>query len=281
MNELAEIGYRPRGVFASTAIGAHPSRMIGGDGIFRDQTPFLRCPDAKRIDLRATLNDPFGETYVRRFEQRQAIDVYALVDLSASMVFRGHASKLALAAGLCVSLAYSATRIGDRFGLIGCDEHIREDVFLPSTRMRGVALAAAQGLRDAPCYGQGVQSFLDAAAFLGARRKLVLLISDFRQNSAFLEQLFDALSHHDVAPVCLVDPEEENPPKWGLMEMADLESGRRRLMVWRPSLRTRWLALEARRRHTLERLTRRHGRALYTIRGHIDSRDLSRHLLSS
>ncbi|HTV32948.1 MAG TPA: DUF58 domain-containing protein [Methylocella sp.] len=280
MNALAEIAYLPRGAFTNTAIGAHPSRMIGGDGIFRDQTPFLRCPDAKRIDLRATLNDPFGETYVRRFEQRQAIDVYALVDLSASMAFQGRASKLALAANLCVSFAYSATRIGDRFGLIGCDDRIREDVFLSATRTRRTAIMVAEGLLNAPCYGQSVEGFLDAAAVLSGRRKLVLLISDFRQSFAFLERLFDALSSHDVAPICLHDPEEENPPQWGLMEITDLETGQHRLMVLRPSLRARWLAFEAQRRLALERLARRHGRALYTVKGHIDSRDLSRHLLS-
>ncbi|HUI19552.1 MAG TPA: DUF58 domain-containing protein [Methylocella sp.] len=280
MNAFYEIAYRPRGAFVNKAIGAHRSRMIGSDGIFRDHAPFLRCPDAKHIDLRATLNDPFGETFVRRFEQRQAIDVYALVDLSGSMAYEGAVSRLALAASLCVSLAYSATRISDRFGLIGCDDRIREDAFLPATRVRRTAIAAAEGLLNAPCYGQSVEGFLDAASLLRARRKLVLLISDFRQQFTFLEQLFDALSPHDVAPICLLDPEEERPPRWGLMDIADLETGQRRLVVWRPSLRARWLAFEVRRQRALERLARHHGRALYIVNSHIDSRDLSRHLLS-
>lgn len=280
MTGLAEIAYRPRGAFANAAIGAHHSKMTGGDGVFRDQALFVRCPDARRIDIRATLNDPFGETYVRRFEQRQAIDVYALVDLSGSMRYEGSASKLALAANLCISLAYSATRIGDRFGLIGCDERIREDAFLMATRVRRAAVAAAESLLSVACYGPSTDGFLDAAALLGARRKLVLLISDFRQNFAFLEKLFDTLSPHDVAPICLLDPDEVNLPPWGLMEIADLESGRRRLMVLRPSLRARWLALEASRRQALERLSTRYGRGLYTIKGQIDSRDLTRHLLS-
>jgi len=281
MNAFSQIAYRPRGAFANKAIGAHPSRVIGGDGIFRDQVPFLRCPDAKRIDLRATLNDPFGETFVRRFEQRQAIDVYALVDLSGSMAYRGAADKLAVAASLCVSIAYSVTRIGDRFGLIGCDDRIREDAFLPATRVRHTAIAAAEGLLNSPCYGQSVEAFMDAASLLGVRRKLILLISDFRQKFNFLERLFDALSLHDVAPICLLDPEEERQPQWGLTDIADLETGQRRLVVWRPSLRARWLDFEARRQRALERLARRRGRALYIVKGDIDSRDLSRHLLSA
>ncbi len=139
MMKLEEIVYRPRGRFAGGYIGAHPSAAAGGTGVFRDAVPFSRCPDARRVDLLATVRDPFGETYVRRFEQRMAVDVYALVDLSASMRYRGVVSRLALASQLFVALAYSATRIGDRFGLIGFDGALRRDAFLPATRAHGAS----------------------------------------------------------------------------------------------------------------------------------------------
>ncbi|WP_244505508.1 hypothetical protein [Methyloceanibacter stevinii] len=38
-----------------------------------------------------SLRDPFGNLYAKRFSQRSAITVYALVDLSASMGFLGQA----------------------------------------------------------------------------------------------------------------------------------------------------------------------------------------------
>jgi Mg-chelatase subunit ChlD len=134
MNKFADILYRPRGRFRSNHVGAHSSSEIGGLGVFRDQTPFLRYPDARRVDVRATLRDPFGETHVRRFEQRSAIDVYALVDLSASMGFVGAVDRFAVACDLCAALAFSATRIGDRFGLIAGDDGLRQNVFLLATR---------------------------------------------------------------------------------------------------------------------------------------------------
>ena len=115
MKTPADIIYHPRGRFRSNHVGAHGSSEVGGFGVFRDQASFLSYPDARRIDLRATLRDPFGETYVRRFEQRNAIEVYAIVDLSASMGFVGAVDRFEIACEICSALAFSVTRIGDRF----------------------------------------------------------------------------------------------------------------------------------------------------------------------
>ena len=57
----ADIVYRPRGRVPGTAVGAHRGRDAGGLGTFRDQVPFLRMPDARRIDVRATLRDSIGQ----------------------------------------------------------------------------------------------------------------------------------------------------------------------------------------------------------------------------
>lgn len=280
MTGIHEISYRPRGRFANMAAGAHPSPFIGGDGVFRDQAPFLACPDARRLDIRATVTSPFGETYVRRFEQRQSIDVLALVDLSGSMRYGPITSKLALASELCLCLAYSATRIGDRFTLFGCDHQIRADAFSPPTRSRSSAIIAAQRIKALPCYSKSAKGLLAAAWILGTRRKLVFLVSDFRLPFDFLAQLFNALSHHDVVPVMLIDPSEEELPGWGLIETADLENRRRRLIVMRPALRRRWIERNAQWRSALWRLCGQYGRAPFVINGRIDPRELSRHLMA-
>lgn len=279
--QFEEIAYRPRGRFPHGYIGAHPSAAPGGTGVFRDAVPFARCPDARRIDIRATIRDPFGETYVRRFEQRMAIDLYALVDLSGSMRYRGTVPRLALASQLCATLAYSATRIGDRFGLIGFDGAARRDTMLPATRVRGAAIAAAEHVAAAPCFGASARGILDAAALIGAQRKLVVVISDFRLPSSLLKEMFDALAAHDVAPIMLADSQEEALPKWGLSEIADLEDGRRRLVVMRPALRRRWREQEAARRAALSRLSMRHGRELFVVTDRIDAPRLTRHLMAA
>lgn len=281
MTTPADIMYRPRGRFRSNHVGAHVSSEVGGFGVFRDQAPFLRYPDARRIDLRATLRDPFGETHVRRFEQRSAIDVYALVDLSASMGFVGAVDRFAVACDLCAALAFSVTRIGDRFGLIAGGEVLRESAFLPATRSRSVALRGVERLRDERPAGASAESLKAAARRLGAGRRLVLLISDFRWPARLIEAVFDALAPHDVLPVALVDSVELEPPRWGLLELRDPETARRRMMVMRPALRQKWIDAESKRRAALIQLAAGRVRPPVFVKDRFDPRSLSLRLMAA
>jgi uncharacterized protein (DUF58 family) len=276
----ADIVYLPRRRARGSAPGAHRGRDAGGPGTFKDQVPFLRLPDARRLDLRATLRDPFEGTHVRRFEARVAVEVWALVDLSASMRFRGAADRMALAGALCAGLAASATRIGDGFGLIACDAAIREDLYLPATRHRATAAAAAQRLARAAPAGAGAAGLLAAAARIAGRPKIVFLVSDFRWPAPLVERVFAGLAFHDLVPVLLADPAEaEALPEWGIVDLEDLEGAGTRLVLMRPGLRRRWIAREAERVAALARLARRHGRAPFHLAERFDPGALSRHLM--
>ena len=280
MSEGADIVYVPRWRARGAQAGAHRGRDAGGPGTFKDQVPFLRLPDARRLDLRATLRDPLEGVHVRRFEARVAVEVWALVDLSASMRFRGLGDRMALAGALCASLAASATRIGDGFGLLACDAGIREDLSLPATRRRATAAAAAARLAGAVPAGGSAAGLAAAAARLAGRPKLVFLVSDFRWPAPLLERVFSGLAFHDLVPVLLADPAEaEALPGWGLIELEDLEGAGSRLVLMRPALRRRWLAREAERMAALARLARRHGRAPFRLAERFDPAALSRHLL--
>ena len=280
MKTPADIIYHPHGRFRSNHVGAHGSSEVGGFGVFRDQAPFLRFPDARRIDLRATLRDPFGETYVRRFEQRNAIDVYAIVDLSASMGFIGAVDRFEVACDICSAIAFSSTRIGDRFGLIAGGGETDDPLFLRATRSKRVALEAIERLREKAPSGFAAENLVKSAHGLGAGRKLVLLISDFRWSRHIIENVLDALTLHDVLPVVLVDSVEMDPPRWGLLELQDPETGRRRMMVMRPAMREKWLEDEAARRATLNRLAAGRARPPIFIEDRFDPRLLSLRLMA-
>ncbi|WP_036285495.1 DUF58 domain-containing protein [Methylocystis sp. ATCC 49242] len=281
MKTPADILYRPRGRFRANHVGAHMSSEVGGFGVFRDQAPFLRYPDARRIDLRATLRDPFGETHVRRFEQRSAIEVYAIVDLSASMGFVGAVDRFAVACDICASLAFSVTRIGDRFGLIAGGAGLRDDLFLPATRSRSGAMRAVERLANIRPASAQAESLASAAERLGAGRKLVLLISDFRWASPSIESVFNSLVLHDVLPVALVDSVEFDPPRWGLLELRDAETARRRLMVMRPALRDKWIEAETKRREELIRMVSGRARPPIFIEDRFDPLSLSSRLMAA
>ena len=118
-----EFYYRVRRAGARPLSGQppQPARRAAASNI-RGHAPLLAAPDARRIDLHASLRDPLGEWFVRVFSERKAVPVYVVADLSASMGYRGAAPQARRAGRLHASLAWSACRNGDAFGFIGCDE---------------------------------------------------------------------------------------------------------------------------------------------------------------
>ncbi|UFZ02681.1 MxaS protein [Bradyrhizobium ontarionense] len=282
MTESRDIVYRPRGRISGLRAGAHASRGIGTFGTFRDQVPFMAHPDARRIDVRGTLRDPFEATLVRRFQQRNAIDVYALVDMTRSLSYEGRARKQDLVAELCGALARSVIRSGDRFALIGFDSDIRPDCFIPPNRRLGSAVDVEALLRQAEWRGRDAKGLHDAARRLGGRRKIVFVVSDFLLPLDLLEAGCEALSQHDLIPVVIDDSSERSDlPDWGLLELTDLETLQRKVVFMRPALKRRWLAQEAERRAGIRRILLRFGRAPVLITDVIDVDLISRQLMEA
>ena len=243
------IAWRVRGHYP----GYHRSTTGGGGFEFHSHAPLLAVADPRRLDVRASLRDPFGEWVVRVHHQRSAVPVYVLADLSASMAFRGQHPKLDVLADLVNAAGYSAGRTGDPFGFIGCDEHVRADLLLPSTRMRGAAAVLAQRLREFRPTGASAHGLLEASRYLGRPRALVLLVSDFHFPLALTRELCDRLGRHDVVPIVLWDALEAQGPGvgTGLVRLRDSESGAERTLVMRASLRARLTEAYAKRRQDL------------------------------
>lgn len=279
-DQAIDVPYRLDWRTSEVRIGAHRGKIEGSGGLFRDFDLLVRSPDPRRIDLRMSLRDPFENLYVRRFEQKTSITVYALVDLSASMGFEGRADKMQVVADLVGALAASSRRIGDTFGLIGCNEKVIPEFFLPSTRSRGGEVDMIARLRSYIPTGHGSEGLLEAAGYLAGRRKLVFLISDFYLPFSLIEDVFEALSQHNVVPIVLKDRREmEDFPRYGLVSLTDLETGRRRLLAMRPKLRAEWLRKDTEQKTALRALAMRYGRPPFEILGPVDWDRLGAYLM--
>lgn len=266
--------WRPQGILP----GAHPGHGEGTEGEFRRHVPLLRHPDPRRLDLRASLRDPYGELHVRQFAPRRAVPVAALVDLSGSMRFGD-----AVAGGvadLCALVALSAQRAGDSFALFGCDAHLREEASLPFGRRRGQEDEVRRRLAAARPSGRAATGLIEAAEQLPTRRSLVFLISDFLMPIDGPRCLLDALWRHDVVPVIVGDSMlDQALPRWGLIELADLETGASRLVFMRPSLRQRWRDEAQARRNTLHRLFTERGLRAFELGDRLDADALAERLV--
>lgn len=260
--------------------GSHRSRHAGPGGRFRDVVPFLSAPDPRRIDLRQSLRDPWEGLHVRRFEQTADTDVVLLADVSGSMGFRGQGDKLVIVAELAEVLARSARRVGDRFGLIACDDHVRDDLGIPLSRARGGEQDMAERLVQFRPRAVGATALAAAAQTLAGRRRLVLLVSDFRFPEPEIAALLAALAEHDVLAIVLDDSAEVSAlPSWGLISLQDLETGRARSVFMRPALKQRLIAEDRDRRTMLLKLLGQTARDALFVRDKIDWHQLGAALL--
>lgn len=280
-SSAVDIAYRLAWRTRSARVGAHRSSVSGTGGMFRDLTSLLDARDPRRIDLRQSLRDPFENIHVRRFEQSSAIAVTMLVDVSRSMAFAGRTRKYALVKELAQVVSSSAVRTGDTFALLAADDSVRSDLHVPPTRRRSAIAQAADVLGAFIPKRTGVGGLVEAASLVGRRRGLVFLVSDFLMPESQLIAIFERLGPHDVVPIALYDSAEiEALPDWGLIELADLETGRRRLVVLRPSLKDAWRRRIEARRSDFRNITRRFGREPFEVTDTIDWERLAAHLVS-
>lgn len=236
----AEIHYRIAWRASSHFPGAHPSRQQGGGLRFRNHASLLDAPDPRRFDIHATLRDPYEQLQVRIYSQTSTIPVYVIADLSASMGFVGARAKMATLADLVASLSYSTFRAGDRFGFVGCGDEQVEPWVLPASMHRAGGHELAEALRGFEPRARNAQGLGHAAEFLGARRALVFLVSDFHWPAPLLTTVMESLALHDVIPVLLWDRDEyAQLPRYGLARVRDPESGASRLLLMRRALRAR------------------------------------------
>ncbi|MGZ8218422.1 DUF58 domain-containing protein [Methylomagnum sp.] len=254
-----EFHYRIPGHAGGARPGAHPSRQVGDGQRFRHLAPFLAHPDPRRLDLRASLTDPFETWRVRLCEQRSAIPVYALADVSGSMDFRGVHPKIAVLADFIEGLAESVYRAGDTLGLLAAAEDIRPEFCLSPSRLPGPAFRLAARLRPFRPHGLGCRGLVQAGRLLPGRRCLVFLLSDFHLPLNLLREILTGLCRHDVVPVVLWDEGEALPDARGLARLADLEGGGQRLLLLRPALRERLADNLRQRRERLVWLFRQFG----------------------
>lgn len=254
------IPWRPRG----QRPGHHRGSVFGAGQEFGGYAPLGRAPDPRRLDPRATLADPLGTWQVRLYQQRAAIPVWLIGDLSGSMSAPAGGGKMQRLQELAASLAYSVHRTGDAFGFMGCDDRIVADLLLPPTHARGAGAEVAARLAAYTPASADASGLLGAAGYIGRRRSLIFLASDFHLPQPLLESVLESLAPHDVVPVVVWDELRSDGgfqtlPRVGLIELQDAESGRRRTVLLRPRLHARWRHGFAQRSHVLNQCFARFG----------------------
>lgn len=216
------LGWKPGGYQAGLVSGS----TAGMGDTLRSVVPWLEYPDPRRLDIRATLRDPFAQLWVRDFKRNTAIAMIALVDASASMAYQGVYARPAVVARILRVLAQSAYAAGDAFGMYVAGASIEKNLSLPPRINRTAPLWIDRHWQRYIPQGRSVMGLQQSVALLPKRKSLVFLISDFNWPQGQLAALIKRLSHHDVVPLMVRDPAEYDAlPASGFAHLADMEQG--------------------------------------------------------
>ena len=281
MASVQEFHYRSPWRVGGQRIGSHPGLALGGGLDFVGHQSLYARPDARRLDLRASIASVPPDWLVRVNRERVAMTVRLLVDVSASMRF-GAPGKMEVVAAFVRALGHSAFRVGDALGMAAFDSAERPDLRIPGWRHRGMGDLLADMLLAAQGGAGGIEGLREAALLLGGRSGIVFLVSDFHWPLADLPEVLDLLAPAYVVPLVVWDAAEVEPPArdgWALL--ADAESGRSRSFWLRPALRTRWREAVARRRAELDDVFGARGLRPFYLQGGFDAEALGQHLFEA
>ena len=223
VKKLRKIEIRTAKLANEQLAGGYHSVFKGRGMAFSEVRQYQPGDDVRFIDwnVSARMND----TYVKVFTEEREMTVMLLVDLSASERFGAVARpKVETVAELAALLAFSAVKNNDRVGLILFTDRIEK--YVPPKKGKGHVMRVITEILSARPKGTGtdVRGALDMLGSLQRRRSVAFLVSDMVAPD-YERSLRIAAARHDLIPVQVVDPREEELPDVGLALMEDLESG--------------------------------------------------------
>jgi len=179
--------------------------------------------DVRTIDWNVSAR--MNATYVKVFVEEREMTVMLVVDLSASQRFGTRTgSKARLAAEVAALCAFSAITHNDRVGLILSTDQI-EKIVPPMKGQKHVLRVVREILGATPERpGTDLKIALETLYRVARRRSVAFVMSDFFA-SGYERTLSLAAARHDVIPVMLVDPRDEELPDVGLAHFEDFETG--------------------------------------------------------
>jgi uncharacterized protein (DUF58 family) len=179
--------------------------------------------DIRHIDWNVSART--DEVYIKTYVEERELTVFIVFDASASQLFGSIAQrKREVAAEVAALVAFSAIKNNDRVGLIIFSEEI--ELFVPPKKGRKHVMRIIADVLSYQAKGRGT-NLVGALEFLNLvnRRKTVsFLISDFLDTN-FERSLSLASRRHDLIPVVITDPMEEELPDLGLCYFEDTETG--------------------------------------------------------
>ncbi len=223
LGQLEYVNIAARRLFGGQLLGFRRSRRFGTGQEYADFRAYTPGDDIRRLYWQAYLQH--RRLVVKLFEESAEINIYLLIDTSASMG-RGTPEKLLYAKKIAAALAYIALGSQDRVTLVPFGTDV--DGNARPLHGRGRFTDVLRRL-DAIEPGGTTDLLVHATRHFAqryTRRGLVILLSDFFDPAGYAQAI--KIFHHNhflVTSIQINEREELDPPLRGDFELVDVETG--------------------------------------------------------
>ena len=244
--------------------GEHRSAGVGTGTELAQLRPYEPGDDLRQLDPAASARTNIA--HVRMHIPERALTTWLLLDVSPSMAFGTQRRlKSDIGEGVAQVVAQVAVRRGGRIAMLTCGS-VKPHLLPPRGGRRAVAsirrLAEEGVAPDGAAAAEGLVDALGRLRRLATQRGLVIVVSDFRDETDWPRALRTIGMRHSIVAVEVRDPREGELPDAGLLWLVDPETGRQHEAdTSSPRLRAAFARAEAERQQRLEAAFRRAGAA--------------------
>lgn len=222
LKQVKNLEIKTKNIVEGMESGAYRSRFRGGGIEFSEVREYAAGDDARRIDWNVSAR--YNNLFVKEFVEEKELNIYVIMDISASNDFGFMKSKKELGTEVAASLMFSALKNNDKVGM-GLFTNSLEK-FVPAKKGKRHMMEILKELLEHKTKSIETdifQSLLELQKYL-KRRSVIFIISDFISDS-FEKPLRFLKFKHQVVLVNISDIRETEIPDIGNVYLEDAESG--------------------------------------------------------
>ncbi len=221
--QIQKIEIRTRNVVSEIFSGEYHSSFKGQGLEFAEVREYQSGDNYRDIDWNVSAR--LGMPYVKKYQETRELNVFFIVDISASQNFGTRVMlKKERLAEIIALLSFSALSNNDKVGMIMYTSQLEK--YLPARKGRNKALEI---LRDVlylePKHpGTSLTGAFTFANLILKKRSVVFILSDFLDEN-YRKPLQLLAQKHDVIAVQVLDEAELELPSAGVLNLYDPETG--------------------------------------------------------
>ena len=222
LKQVKNLEIKTKNLVEGMESGAYRSRFRGGGIEFSEVRGYSAGDDARRIDWNVSAR--YNDLFVKEFVEEKELNVYVIIDMSASNDFGFIKSKKELGFEVAASLMFSALKNNDKVGM-GLFTNSLEK-FVPARKGKKHMMQILQELLDYNPKNPNTDIFRSLSELQKnlKRRSVIFIVSDFISES-FMKPLKLLKLKHQIVLVNISDIRETEIPKIGHAYLEDAESG--------------------------------------------------------